>query len=250
MNIAAGKVFMTATNDLALLMVFMVIGVVLLQVIKPLQKLFLPAGLIGGAVALVLGPQVLGLIELPKTWGGLPTPMINVVLTCAIFGVTINRSKMKNYLGAINLIVLTYFAQMFVGCLVGIGLGKIWKQLPYSWGLMTVYTYWGGHGAAMTAGTVFESLGVQNMTSLGIIMATFGLIIAMLAGIPLVNYGVRRGWATNQHVHRRSDFQEPCQGAHPGFRFCHEDDPGSAVRHRRCHHPLGLHAQDRYGPLC
>lgn len=197
MNIAAGKVFMTATNDLALLMVFMVIGVVLLQIVKPLQKLFLPAGLIGGAVALVLGPQVLGLVQLPNTWNGLPTPMINVVLTCALFGVTINRTKMKNYLGAINLIVLTYFAQMFVGCLVGIGLGKIWKNLPYSWGLMTVYTYWGGHGAATTAGTVFESLGVPDMISLGIIMATFGLIIAMVAGIPLVNYGVRKGWATN-----------------------------------------------------
>lgn len=197
MNIAAGKVFMTATNDLALLMVFMVIGVILLQVVKPLQKLFLPAGLIGGTVALILGPQVLGIVQLPKTWGGMPTPMINIVLTCALFGVTINRTKMKNYLGAINLIVLTYFAQMFVGCLVGIGLGTIWKDLPYSWGLMTVYTYWGGHGAATTAGTVYESLGVQNMISLGIIMATFGLIIAMVAGIPLVNYGVRKGWATN-----------------------------------------------------
>ena len=197
MNIAAGKVFMTATNDLALLMVFMVIGVILLQVVKPLQKLFLPAGLIGGTVALILGPQVLGIVQLPKTWGGMPTPMINIVLTGSLFWVTINRTKMKNYLLAINLIVLTYFAQMFVGCLVGIGLGTIWKDLPYSWGLMTVYTYWGGHGAATTAGTVYESLGVQNMISLGIIMATFGLIIAMVAGIPLVNYGVRKGWATN-----------------------------------------------------
>lgn len=197
MNIAAGKVFITATNDLALLMGFMLIGVLLLQIIKPLQKLFLPAGLIGGAVALALGPQVLNLIQLPKTWNGIPTPMINIVLTCAIFGVTINKTKLKNYLGAINLIILTYFAQMFVGTIVGIGLGKIWKELPYSWGLMTVYTYWGGHGAATTAGTVFESLGVPDMVSLGIIMATFGLIIAMVAGIPLVNFGVHKGWATN-----------------------------------------------------
>ena len=197
MNVAIGKVFMTATDDLAVLMVFMLIGVILLQVVKPFQKLFLPAGLIGGAVALVLGPQVLNVIKLPASWGGLPTPMINIVLTCALFGVTINRDKVKNYLGAIDLIVLTYFSQMVVGMLVGIGLRKVWTDLPYCWGLMTVYTYWGGHGAAMTAGTVFESLGVENMVSLGIIMATLGLIIAMVAGIPLVNYGVRKGWATH-----------------------------------------------------
>lgn len=79
MNIAAGKVFMTATNDLALLMVFMVIGVILLQVVKPLQKLFLPAGLIGGTVALILGPQVLGIVQLPKTWGGMPTLLRQLV---------------------------------------------------------------------------------------------------------------------------------------------------------------------------
>lgn len=197
MEIAAGKVFSVAVDDLAVLLVFLLIGLALRQLIKPLQKLFLPAGLVGGALALILGPQVLGLIEIPSTWGGMATPMINVVLTCTMFGTVLNKGKIKTYAGAINLIILTYFAQMVVGTLAGIGLSKIWSELPYSWGVMAVFTYWGGHGAATTAGTLFEDMGVSGMLSLGIILATLGLIIAMVAGMVVVNFGVRRGWATN-----------------------------------------------------
>lgn len=197
MDIAAGKALSVCVDDLAVLMVFLLIGLVLRQFIKPLQKLFLPAGLVGGTIALILGPQVLGIIDIPSTWSGMATPMINIVLTCTIFGTVLNKGKIKSFAGAIDLIVLTYFAQMLVGCLVGIGLGQIWPDLPKSWGLMTVYTYWGGHGAATTAGTLFEDMGVEGMLSLGIIMATLGLIVAMVAGMVVVNLGVRKGWATH-----------------------------------------------------
>ena len=197
MEVSAGNVFSVAVDDLAILLVFLLIGLVLRQLIKPLQKLFLPAGLVGGALALILGPQVLGLIEIPSTWSGMATPMINVVLTCTMFGTVLNKGKIKSYAGAINLIILTYFAQMVVGTLVGIGLSQIWTDLPYSWGVMTVFTYWGGHGAATTAGTLFEDMGVSGMLSLGIILATLGLIVAMVAGMAVVNFGVRRGWATH-----------------------------------------------------
>lgn len=189
--------FATAVNDLTLLMVFLLLGFVIREIVKPLQKLFLPSALIGGAVALVLGPQVLGLIDLPESWSGMATPMINVVLTCTMFGTVLNKSKIKTYAGAINLVLLTYVAQLFIGTLVGMGLSKIWPDLPYGWGVMTVFTYWGGHGAGASAGGLFEELGVNGMVSIGIILATLGLIVAMLAGMVVVNYGARKGYATN-----------------------------------------------------
>ncbi len=195
-GVAFGKVFMTAVDDLGVLLAFLLLGVLMLRICKPLKNLFLPAGLLGGTVALVLGPQVLGCFELPKTWAGMPTPMINIVLTTTIFGTIINGSKLKKYAGAVNLIILTYFSQMLVGTLAGIFLSTIWEGMPYSWGLMAVFTYWGGHGAATTAGTLFEEMGNTGMLSLGIIMATLGLIVAMLAGMVWVNIGARLGWST------------------------------------------------------
>ncbi len=123
--------------------------------------------------------------------------MINVVVTATIFGSTINKDKLKSFSGAIVLLILTYFSQMFVGTLTGMGLGKIWKSMPEGWGMMARFTYWGGHGTATTAGTLFEEYGREGMLSLGIIMATLGLVIAMVAGMVVVNIGVRRGWAKN-----------------------------------------------------
>lgn len=189
--------FATMVNDLTVLMVFLLLGFVIREIVKPLQKLFLPSALIGGAVALVLGPQVLGLIDIPESWSEMATPMINIVLTCTTFGTVLNKSKIKTYAGAINLVILTYFAQMIVGTLTGMGLSKIWPDLPYGWGVMTNFTYWGGHGAGASAGALFEELGVDGMVSMGLILATLGLIVAMLAGMVVVNYGIRKGYATN-----------------------------------------------------
>ena len=185
----------TVVNELAVLMVFLLVGFSLREVIKPLQKLFLPAGLIGGAVALILGPQVLGLITIPEGISGMSSPMINVVLTCTIFGTVISREKMKSYVGSINIIALTYFSQLMVGTLAGWGLSKVWTGLPECWGVMSVFTYWGGHGAGASGGQLFEDLGVPGMLSMGIVLSTLGLIVAMVAGMVLVNYGARKGHA-------------------------------------------------------
>lgn len=135
-------------NDLAILLVFLLIGFALRELIKPLQKLFLPAGLIGGIVALLVGPQVLGWVNLPESWSGMASPMINIVLTCLMFGTALNKSKLRTYAGA-------------------------------------------------SAGQLFEDLGADGMLSIGLILATLGLIIAMVVGIILVNIAVRKGYATN-----------------------------------------------------
>lgn len=187
--------FTTAVDELVLLFVFLLAGFILRQVVKPLQKLYLPAGLIGGILALILGPQVLGVFQTPENWSSMASPMINIVLTTTLFGTVINKNKLKSYAGAIDVNVLSYFSQLFFGTIAGLLLANIWKGLPKEWGIMTIFTYWGGHGAATSAGTLFEELGIDGMLSIGLILATLGLVIAMLAGMVWVNIGARAGWA-------------------------------------------------------
>ena len=186
-------------GDLEYLSLFLLAGLALRELVKPLQKLFLPAGLIGGVLALVMGPQVLGWIEIPKTFGGMAGPMIDIVLTCMILGTTVNRDRLRAFAGSTTIVALTYFAQMAVGTLTGVVLSNFWPGMPKGWGVMAVYTYWGGHGAATAAGKLFESLGEaeSGMLSIGIILATLGLIVAMVGGMVLVNWAVRKGYATN-----------------------------------------------------
>lgn len=188
--------FLKVFNELMILMVFLLVGQVVRTVVRPLQRLFMPASIVAGVIALIIGPQVLGWIDLPSTFSEMPTPMINVVLTCTIFGTVLSKSKIKTYAGAINVIATTYFAQLAVGVVAGNLLRRIWPSLPYCWGVMTVFSYWGGHGAASSAGTLFEGMGVHNMLSVGIVLATLGLILAMVLGMILVNLGARKGYAT------------------------------------------------------
>ena len=185
-------------DSLVLLMVFLLVGFVIREVVTPLKKLYIPASMIGGIVALILGPQVLNLIEIPDSWTTLASPAVNVVITCMIFGITLKRGVFK---GVGNAIVCTFFiycSQVAVGALLGAGLSKLWSSLPIQWGIMPVFCFYGGHGGGITAGDGFASVGIPNMTDLGIIFSTIGLITALTVGMFWVNYGIRKGYA--QHV--------------------------------------------------
>ena len=83
---------------------------------------------------------------------------------------------------------------------LGIGLGAlfciVWTDLPTGWGFQGVQAFYGGHGTVGASGAVFEEItGSADCTSIGMVMATFGLVFAMTIGMVVVNFGVRPGWA-------------------------------------------------------
>ena len=194
----------TVLNELVLLMIFLLVGVLLRELIKPFRAIYLPAGIIGGCVALIMGPQVLGLIAIPETWSGYASPMVNIVMASMLFGITINKSKAGGIGEALTLTFLTYSMQAFLGIALGFALCKVWPGLYEGWGLMSVFSFYGGHGGAITAGGAFESVGIMEMTTMGIVLSTIGLVVAMVVGMILVNYGIRKGYA--QYVkHEKGD---------------------------------------------
>ena len=59
-------------NDMLFLAVFMLVGFFAREILKPLQKLFLPSSLIGGLILLALGPQMLGVVPVPESFSSIP----------------------------------------------------------------------------------------------------------------------------------------------------------------------------------
>lgn len=51
--------FSSLFNDLIVLFAFLLIGFVIREIFKPLQRIYIPASIIGGVIALIVGPQVL-----------------------------------------------------------------------------------------------------------------------------------------------------------------------------------------------
>lgn len=186
-------------NELILLMVFLLVGFALRELIPPLRKIHLPASIIGGIIALIMGPQVLGLITIPETWSGYASPMVNVVITCMMFGIAVDTKRLKGFAPVIVLPFVIYAMQVLVGTLTGWGLSKVWTNLYEGWGLMNVFAFYGGHGGAITAGGAFESVGVMDMGTMGIVLSTVGLIVGMVVGMFLVNLGIRKGWSKYVH---------------------------------------------------
>ena len=78
-------------SDMILIGVFMLAGFFVREIVKPIQKLFLPASLIGGLLALILGQQMLGLVEIPESFSKFSNVLIAPIMAALLFGVTINK---------------------------------------------------------------------------------------------------------------------------------------------------------------
>ena len=91
--------FSSIFNDLILLFSFLLAGYVIRELVKPIQWLYIPASVVAGVIALILGPQVLGLVTIPETFGSMAGVMITMVLTASVIGVDFDSSKAEQELG-------------------------------------------------------------------------------------------------------------------------------------------------------
>lgn len=187
--------FSSLFNDLIVLFALLLAGHAIRELVKPLQKLYIPASVIGGVLALILGPQVLNIIALPESFSSMPGVMITFVLTCSVIGVQMDKSKVSIYLTHTCIMVFIYGMQMCVGTALGCALSKIWSGLPFGWGTAAVFSFWGGHGTAASAGTAWEEYGVMGNTDIGMVMSTLGVLSCMIFGMVLINWGVRKNYA-------------------------------------------------------
>ena len=133
--------------------------------------------------------------------------LINLIMTAMVFGVTIKTDRVRNYIDYALLLLIAYGVQIAVGTGIGALLANIWPGLPYGWGLMGVFAFWGGHGTVSAAGAVFEQFGITDNTGMGMILATIGLIVAIIVGMILVNWGIRNGEA--KYLDKSGDKEGP-----------------------------------------
>lgn len=183
-------------NSMMILSIFVVLGYIVREAIPFLNKIFLPASVIGGALALIAGPQVLGLIEIPEVFGSFSNDLLEIIIVSLIFGITFSRKMVANYLDVILVSEGLRMSQLFIGGGIGILMCFIWPQLPVGWGTMGIFSFCSGHPIAAAVGGIYMSYDIPGNMDMGIIMSTVGLITALVGGMIYVNYGIRKGWAT------------------------------------------------------
>ena len=102
-------------NDVLILAILLLLGYVAREVIKPLQKLYIPSSVIGGVLGLILGQQVLGIIEIPEMFKNISSVTINIILASMIFGISLNKKTVKSFLDFTTLNMIGYNSQLAIG---------------------------------------------------------------------------------------------------------------------------------------
>ncbi|MFA9430799.1 sodium/glutamate symporter [Egicoccus sp. AB-alg2] len=176
------------------------------------QKLFLPSSIIGGGIALLLGPDLLGNLaaavgydgfaeaglfgeDVLEVWGELPGLLISIVFATLFLGERIPRPREAGRLAGpqLSLGITMASGQYVVGLLLGLLVLAPVFGLPAMAGALIEVGFEGGHGTAAGLGSTFEDLGFAEGTDLALGLATVGVVSGVVLGIALINWAVRSG---------------------------------------------------------
>ncbi len=179
---------------------------------KIAQKLFLPASILGGFLALLLGPYVFGNLaslagtdrfaegglfgtQILEVWGTLPGLLISVVFAALFMGESIPSPKRAARLLGPQLSLGVTFASgqyVFGLALAVLVLVPLFGMTPMA-GALIEMGFEGGHGTAAGMAPVMNELGFTEGPDLALGMATIGIVSGIVIGIAAINWAVRTG---------------------------------------------------------
>ena len=186
--------------DFAQLSVLMIIAAWMRRKIFMLQRFYIPVSLLAGVLAILLGPQVLGLvspIHLNFVTLGQWSPILSaIVFSCSFLGLKLNKvgtGAMQTYFLAGTIHQL----QIVVGLTLTFLLGYFISDLPLGFGLLPVMGFYGGHSMAIAVGTTFVENGyMESGIEVGVTFATVGLLCGVIWGMIIINRAAKRGETT------------------------------------------------------
>ncbi|WP_049572515.1 sodium/glutamate symporter [Streptomyces sp. SBT349] len=194
-------------GDAGLIAALLVVGAFARARLSLVQRLMLPSSVIAGFLGLLLGPEVLDLLPFSDQLGTYSSVLIVVVFACLALSSESGFGAFGKSTGNFSLYSIgMYTVQVGLGVAFAlILLGPIWDT-PDAFGTMLFAGWAGGFGTAAALGSAFEGDGWQEASSLGFTSATLGMLVGIVGGIAVTNWGARRGHAKG--VGRFADLPE------------------------------------------
>ncbi|HEY8548386.1 MAG TPA: sodium/glutamate symporter [Vicinamibacterales bacterium] len=170
--------------------------------LRPLQALFLPTAVIGGFLALALGPEGVGRLTggdgvfAPETfavWKVLPGLLINVMCASLLLGERLPPIRTVWEISGAHVILAGIMSagQFAVGCLLALlVLTPVFGFNPKA-GALIEMSFAGGHGTLAGLTPVLVAYGAGDLLEVGLGLATIGMVTGIIIGTMLVNYAVR-----------------------------------------------------------
>ena len=184
--------------DIAILNMLLVVGVLCRWRIPFFQRYLIPSSLIAGFLGLILGPELLKVLDFQTDRMGLYLYHLLAILFISIGLQKTTRKKSRGALHVGFLFVMSYLVQICVG--IGSMLLVVYLFNPDiipAIGMLLPLGFGMGPGLAYNIGYSWEvEFGVEGAASIGVTLSAVGFLIAYFVGITLVNRGIRKGKST------------------------------------------------------
>jgi len=185
------------------LSIMLIIGVILRVKLTILQKFLFPSCLIGGVIGLI--SRHVGLLDLAATdletfaYHFFNLSFISVGLTSGS-SATPAEKTVKPLKGALWMALVeggvTLPLQAVVGGISVILIGWLGMELFPTFGFLAPLGFTEGPGQALSIGKVWEGAGFAHAATIGLIFAAIGFFFAFFVGVPIANWGIRKGFGS------------------------------------------------------
>ena len=182
--------------DIGIISLLLLIGKWMRVKISWIQKLFIPPSLLAGFIGLAFGPfgfNILPLSSQTGTYAG--------ILIAFIFGaLPLTSQKSNGNSHEIGRMWVYSQAGMllqwaFGGLLGLLILNQIWP-LSAAFGITMPSGFCGGHGTAAAIGQAFGQLGFDEILTLAMTAATFGIVASVILGLIFVKWATKKKQTT------------------------------------------------------
>ncbi|NQV38620.1 MAG: hypothetical protein HQ509_11525, partial [Candidatus Marinimicrobia bacterium] len=179
--------------DMLYLSSFILIGTIMRRYIKFFQTYLIPNNFIGGAMALIVGSQGFGLIDLQSE-----RLVLYVYHLLALTFISLGLRQEKKHWGKGPLSksiasLISYLIQGLIGLSVAFALVYTIKpDLFVGIGLVVPLGFGMGPGLAATLAGSWEKFGFEGGAQVGLTFAAIGYLYAFFVGMALINWGIRR----------------------------------------------------------
>lgn len=186
--------------DFAVASLFIMIGQLVRAKVKFIQRLFVPASMIAGFIALALGTQGFDILPFSDSIGSYAGALIILVFAgVGINGFTINKKNIKSEVDRVG----SYFSYKVLAQAIQFSLAplfsilvisKLFPSINYGFGLLLAAGFSGGHGTAAAVGSAFGNLGFTDATDIGMTCATVGILSGIFGGLFFIKWATKKGY--------------------------------------------------------
>ncbi|HCK99199.1 MAG TPA: sodium:glutamate symporter [Candidatus Marinimicrobia bacterium] len=185
------------------LSIMLLIGIILRNKLRFFQYFLIPSCLLGGILGLVFVST--GIIKIEaSSLENVAYHFFNIsFISVGLSGSNENEKNAirgKDYIrGSAWMAVIqsiSFSLQAVIGVAVVILLEIFGMKLFPTFGFLVSLGFEEGPGQALSFGKVWESIGFEHAATIGLTFAAIGFLISFFVGVPIANWGIRKGHST------------------------------------------------------